>query len=126
MRQEPEVTSILLDGEWVPYQMLWEDGERFRVAKIGDPDQYLDSGTHVFEIRYTIDGVLDPGSTGADKRFAQSVGEPESTVGRSTGTSSRRPGTTGFSGPTSRSRCPATSRGPSARSASASACRATA
>ena len=37
----------------VPYQMLWEDGKRFRVAKIGDPDEYLSYGTHVFEIRYT-------------------------------------------------------------------------
>ena len=61
VRQTPEVTSILLDGERVPYQMLWEGGERFLVAKIGDPDQYLSYGTHVFEIRYTIDGVLDPG-----------------------------------------------------------------
>ena len=75
VRQTPEVTSILLDGEWVPYQMLWEGAERFRVAKIGDPDQYLSAGTHVFEIRYTIDGVLDPGTTGADKTFADSTGE---------------------------------------------------
>ena len=59
----------------VPYQMLWEDGERFRVAKIGDPDEYLSYGTHVFEIRYTIDGVLDPGTTGADKTFADSTGD---------------------------------------------------
>ena len=65
-----EVTSILMDGEPVPYQMLWEDGDRFRVAKIGDPDSYLTAGTHVFEIRYTIAGVLDPGDTGADKEFA--------------------------------------------------------
>ncbi|MDT5018532.1 MAG: hypothetical protein QOD39_4692, partial [Mycobacterium sp.] len=77
IRQQPEVTSILLDGKWAPYQMQWEDGERFRVAKIGDPDNYLTPGTHVYEIRYTIDGVLDPGTTGADKRFAESVGEPE-------------------------------------------------
>ena len=55
--------------------MLWEGAERFRVAKIGDPDQYLSAGTHVFEIRYTIDGVLDPGTTGADKTFADSTGE---------------------------------------------------
>ena len=45
-------TSVLLDGDPVPYQMLWEDGERFRVAKIGDPDRTLSDGTHVFEIRY--------------------------------------------------------------------------
>ncbi len=79
VRQKPEITSILLDGEWVPYQMLSEDGERFRVAKIGDPDEYLTPGTHVFEIRYTIDGVLDPGTTGADKTFAESIGEPATT-----------------------------------------------
>ena len=36
LRQRPEVTSILLDGEPVSYQMLWEGGERFRVAKIGE------------------------------------------------------------------------------------------
>ena len=70
---------MLLDGRPVPYQMLWEDGQRFRVAKIGDPDEYLTWGTHVFEIRYTIPGVLDPGSTGADKQFAESTGDPNST-----------------------------------------------
>ena len=26
VRQKPEITSILLDGEPAPYQMLWEDG----------------------------------------------------------------------------------------------------
>ena len=67
VRQKPMVNSVLLDGERVPYQMLWEDGQRFRVAKIGDPDRTLSAGTHVFEIRYTIPGVLDPGDTGADR-----------------------------------------------------------
>ena len=76
VRQKPEITSILLDGRPAPYQMLWEDGERFRVAKIGDPDQYLSWGTHVFEIRYSIAGVLDPGTTGADKTFAAGMGAP--------------------------------------------------
>ena len=79
VRQKPEITSILLDGQPAPYQMLWEDGERFRVAKIGDPDQYVTAGTHVFEIRYTIDGVLDPASTGGNKTFAQSTGAPTTT-----------------------------------------------
>ena len=58
--------------------MLWLDGKRFRVAKIGDPDEYLSFGTHVFEIRYTVPGVLDPGSTGADKKFAESTGDASS------------------------------------------------
>ena len=33
-------------------------------------------GTHVFEIRYTIPGVLDPGTTGTDKAFATRRGRP--------------------------------------------------
>lgn len=70
VRQEPTVTSVLMDDQPIPYALSWKDGNRFRVAKIGDPDNYLDSGTHVFQIRYTIDGVLDPGTTGADKSFA--------------------------------------------------------
>jgi hypothetical protein len=76
VRQVPQIESILMDGEPAPYRMLWEDGERFRVAKIGSPDVTLDWGRHVFEIRYHIDGVLDPGKVGADKRFASTTGRP--------------------------------------------------
>ncbi|MBJ7338585.1 MAG: DUF2207 domain-containing protein, partial [Mycolicibacterium sp.] len=79
VRQEPEITSILMDGEPVPYQLLWESGDRFRVAKIGDPDSTLPWGTHTYELRYTIPGVLDPGSTGRNKDFASAVGDPDST-----------------------------------------------
>ena len=76
IRQRPEVTSVLLDGRPARYEMLWEDGRRFRVAKIGDPDRTLSYGAHVFEIRYTIPGVLDPGTTGAGKQFAATTGDP--------------------------------------------------
>jgi uncharacterized membrane protein YgcG len=79
LRQKPEITSILLDGEPAQYQMLWEQGERFRVAKIGNPDQYLNPGTHVFEVRYSIPGVLSPGSAGADRQFAESTGQSAAT-----------------------------------------------
>ena len=79
VRQTPEITSILLDGEPAPYQLLWEDGERFRVAKIGDPDSTLSAGTHVYELRYAIPGVLDPGTTGENRQFATTSGEPNST-----------------------------------------------
>ena len=75
VRQKPEITSILMDGNPIDYQTLSESGGRFRVAKIGDPDRYLDWGTHVFEIRYTVPGVLDPGDTGARKEFATSAGQ---------------------------------------------------
>ena len=103
VRQTPEVTSILLDGERVPYEMLWEGGERFRVAKIGDPDQYLSYGTHVFEIRYTIDGVLDPGSTAPTRRSPTRPVTPPNHRPSSSGTSSPRRGTTRSNVPTSRS-----------------------
>ena len=73
IRQVPEVTAITLDGRSVPYQLMWE-GDRFRVAKIGDPDSYLTPGTHVYRISYTVPDVLDPGSLGSDKKFAASTG----------------------------------------------------
>src|SRR5207249_6449009 len=76
LRQQPEIASVLLDGEPVSYQMSWEGGERFRVAKIGDADRTLSWGTHVFEIRYSVPGALDPGSTGANRTFATEMGEP--------------------------------------------------
>ncbi|TXI41974.1 MAG: DUF2207 domain-containing protein, partial [Mycobacterium sp.] len=74
VRQTPEIISITLDGRSVPYQLMWED-DRFRVAKIGDPDSYLDPGTHVYRITYTVPDVLDPAGLGSDKKFATSTGE---------------------------------------------------
>src|SRR5690348_2080897 len=47
LRQEPEVQEVLLDGQPADYTMLWEN-DRFRVAKIGDPDRTLDWGSHEF------------------------------------------------------------------------------
>ncbi len=100
--------------------MLSEGGDRFRVAKIGDADVYLSSGTHVFEIRYSIPGVLDPGALGSDKTFAGGDGRAvHITVGVLL-ERHRTVGTTGSNGPTSRSPCPATQAACSARSATAS------
>ncbi len=78
VRQVPEIESISLNGKSVPYQMLWEDGHRFRVAKIGDPGRTLSIGRQVFEIRYSIDGVLDPETAGtrADSVFYWNVIAP--------------------------------------------------
>lgn len=76
IRQVPQVDEISLDGEPVPYDFLWKNGERFLVAKIGDPDSYVRPGTHIYQIRYSIPGVLDPGTTGEDRQFASVVGNP--------------------------------------------------
>jgi Predicted membrane protein (DUF2207) len=79
VRQEPTITSITLDGGAVPFDLLWDSGDRFRVAKIGDPDSTLPPGRHTYEVRYTIPGVLDRGSTGRDRKFATTIGNPEAT-----------------------------------------------
>ena len=78
-RQVPEVSEISLDGEPVPYQLLWQQQDRFLVAKIGDRDHYLDPGDHVFVIRYAIPGALHPGGTGAGKDFASETGDAAAT-----------------------------------------------
>jgi hypothetical protein len=80
VRQQPQITSITLDDGPVNYQLLSENGGRFRVAKIGDADRTLDAGTHKYVIRYRIDGVLDPGRTGAAKTFASSTIGPTASI----------------------------------------------
>ena len=76
IRQVPEVRDISLDGASVPFQLQWQDNDRFLVAKIGDPDSFVTPGRHVYRIRYSIAGALDPGSIGAEKDFASSTGDP--------------------------------------------------
>ena len=76
LRQIPEIDEVSLDGQPVPYELLWQSYDRFRVAKIGDPNSYVPPGTHVYRIRYRVPGVLDPGGTGAAEDFASSVGDP--------------------------------------------------
>ena len=76
VRQVPEIDEITMDGRPAPYTVFWQDADRFRVAKIGDPGSYVGAGTHVYRIRYRIPGVLDPGTAGRDRQFASTVGAP--------------------------------------------------
>lgn len=76
VRYLPENISVTLDGQSVPVELLWEDGERFRVARIGDPDRYVTAGTHVYVIRYTIDGVLAPADSPTGDSEGTSWGSP--------------------------------------------------
>ena len=78
----PKSIKVGLDGKSVPYDLQWQRGRHFRVAKIGDPDSYVSSGTHVYTITYRIDGALAPSTAGpgtfassswTDKQPAQSV-----------------------------------------------------
>lgn len=60
VRYRPEIQSITLDGTAVPYELSWENGERFMVAKIGDPDVFVSPGNHTYTISYTVPGALSP------------------------------------------------------------------
>ena len=73
VRQVPADISVQMDGAAVPTQLLWARGKRFRVAKIGDPNEFVDPGLHVYQIRYSVPGVLDPGNVGAGRHFAAST-----------------------------------------------------
>ena len=75
VRHVPTISSVLMDGQPITYEMFWERS-RFRVAKIGDPDHFLVGGAHVFEIRYSIPGVLGRGEGGATSTFHWDVIAP--------------------------------------------------
>lgn len=71
VRYIPRDISISLNGHDAPYEMLWENGRQFRVAKIGDPDRYLSAGIHTFKIAYRVDGGIAP--DGKNSRFEWQV-----------------------------------------------------
>lgn len=73
----PENISITLDGGTVPYQLSWEQDNRYRVAKIGDPERYVTPGEHTYVLRYTVDGVLARGDSPARRGDTSSWGNDE-------------------------------------------------
>ena len=60
-RRDPEDISVTRDGSDEPFELSNEDHGRFRVAKIGSADVTLDTGEHVYVIKYHIDGVIAEG-----------------------------------------------------------------
>jgi len=73
-RYTPTITSITMDGGPVMYDVYREGGDRYVVAKIGDPDVYLDRGEHTYVITYTVPGALSPGRAGSG-RYESSEGD---------------------------------------------------
>ncbi|MCX6461665.1 MAG: DUF2207 domain-containing protein [Actinobacteria bacterium] len=63
-RYIPTITSITMDGKPVPYEVSKTGGDRYVVAKIGNPDEYVDFGDHTYVIDYTIPGAISPGTAG--------------------------------------------------------------
>lgn len=62
VRLKPSQFKVTRDGESEPYTMLWEQGRRFRVAKIGSADVTLSPGEHTYVLTYRIKGALAHGS----------------------------------------------------------------
>lgn len=81
VRYVPTITDITRDGSPERYEMFTESGEQFLVAKIGDPDRFLDPGEHRYRISYTIPGVISPADAGSGTRFASAEGQSTGAVG---------------------------------------------
>lgn len=64
VRYEPQIDSITRDGAPEPFEMSWDGGRRYRVAKIGDPYVLLSPGSHVYRIAYAVDGAISPLTAG--------------------------------------------------------------
>ena len=62
VRLRPQDFTVTRDGEPEPYTTLWEQGRRFRVAKIGSADTFLSPGEHTYVLKYRIKGALAHGS----------------------------------------------------------------
>ncbi|MGD9957975.1 DUF2207 domain-containing protein [Nocardioides sp.] len=75
VRLVPRDIEVTLDGADVPVDLLWENGTRYRVAKIGDPDDFVLPGTHTYVISYRIEGVLSPTSVGGGNQTASWAGD---------------------------------------------------
>ena len=68
-RRIPNDIAVTRDGEDEPFEMERREQGRIRVARIGSASATLTPGRHVYEIRYAIDGVLEPGTDGARTQF---------------------------------------------------------
>lgn len=83
-RHTPTIREITVDGAVAQYETYWEDGDRFLVARIGDPDVYLTPGEHTYTLVYAVDGALSAPTAGAAGEFAstegEDVGEPGSVL----------------------------------------------
>jgi hypothetical protein len=64
VRYVPTLGSITMDGGNVPYETYWDSGNRFLVAKIGDPDSTLARGLHTYRITYSVPGAIAPPTAG--------------------------------------------------------------
>lgn len=67
-RRIPEDIRVERDGKAEPWSESTRDGRRFRVIRIGDAAVEIE-GDYEYTLRYRIDGVIEPGTTGQDSQF---------------------------------------------------------
>ena len=65
----PHDISVTMDGHREPFEISHQSHDRYVVARIGDPNVTIGLSAHTYVIRYQIDGVLEPGSNGAETQF---------------------------------------------------------
>ncbi|MCX6397216.1 MAG: DUF2207 domain-containing protein [Propionibacteriales bacterium] len=64
----PYDISVSRDGRSEPFEIVNQSRGRYKTIKIGDADKTI-YGSHVYRIKYKIDGVLNPGTDGARTQF---------------------------------------------------------
>lgn len=67
VRYRPQIKSITMDGQPVKVSYSWQEGKRFYVAKIGNPDSYVTPGSHAYTLAYSVPDAISPISAGASE-----------------------------------------------------------
>ena len=68
-RRVPHDISVTRDGSPEPFEILDDNNGRITNVRIGEADVFIDPGDHTYVIGYTIDGVLEEGTTGEETQF---------------------------------------------------------
>jgi hypothetical protein len=68
-RREPYDISVTRDGSPEPFDLLNENNGRITNVRIGSADVTISPGEHTYVIDYSIDGVLEKGTTGQPTQF---------------------------------------------------------
>jgi uncharacterized membrane protein YgcG len=68
-RRIPRDFEATMDGSPEEFVETGDERPRYRVYRIGSADRTLDPGTHRYRLTYTIDGALEPGTTGRASQF---------------------------------------------------------
>lgn len=80
LRHDVQVTSVTVDGKPEPIEVYREGGDRYTIAKIGNPDGTLTPGVHEYRITYSMTGAITSISRGAVPAFVTNLGESSPTA----------------------------------------------